>query len=122
NSSVVLVPKSLPATSASVRSATRFKSSTDAYAKRITPPAKRELPPLSYCEAASSIATLAPSSRAASAAHSAALPLPTITTSNCSRTGFNQLGQCPHIRERVDRADRIGHRRHHGHAHHHRRS
>src|SRR5438552_840249 len=123
NSSVVLVPKSLSATSASVRSATRLRSSTDSKAKRITPPAKRELPPLSSCEAASSIATLAPSSRAASAAHSAALPLPTITTSNCSRTGFNQqLRQRPHVAKRVDRRDRIGNRRDHVRAQHHRRA
>ena len=81
NSSVVLVPKSLSATSWSVMSVTRFRSSTDAYAKRITPPAKRLLPPLSSSVAASSMATVAPSSRAASAAHSAALPLPTTTTS-----------------------------------------
>src|SRR5882762_7054716 len=111
NSSVVLVPKSLPATSASVRSVTRFRSSTDWYAKRITPPAKRELPPPSSSEAASSIATLAPWSRAASAAHSAALPLPTTTTSNASRTGFNQPGKCPHVCKLVDGSDRIGNRR-----------
>src|SRR6267378_560275 len=81
------------------------------------------LPPLSSCEAASSIATLAPSSPAASAAHSAALPLPTITTSNCSRTGFNQqLRQRPHVTLRVDRRDRIGNRRDHALAQHHRRA
>src|SRR6266699_4788180 len=123
NSSVVLVPKSLSATSASVKSATRFKSSTEAYEKRMTPPAKRLLPPLSSSRAASSIATLAPSSRAASAAHSAALPLPTITTSNFSRTGFNQqLRQRPHVAKRVDRRDRIGNRRDHVLAQHHRRA
>src|SRR5262245_20664794 len=47
----------------------------------MTPPAKRLLPPCSSSLAASSITTLAPWSRAASAAHSAALPLPTTITS-----------------------------------------
>src|SRR6266404_1634829 len=123
NSSVVFVPKSLSATSASLRSVTRFRSSTDWYAKRITPPAKRELPPLSSCEAASSIATLAPWSRAASAAQSAALPLPTTTTSNDSGIGGNQQRrQCPHVCKRVDRRDRIGNRRDHVLAQHHRRA
>src|SRR5260221_3839548 len=112
NSSVVLVPKSLSATSASLRSVTRFKSSTDWYAKRITPPAKRELPPLSSSGAASSIATLAPWSRAASAAQSAAVPLPTTTTSNGSAIGCNyEARQCGYVCKRFDCRYRIGKRR-----------
>ena len=47
----------------------------------MTPPAKRLLPPDSSSAAASSMATLAPFSRADSAAHKAALPLPTTITS-----------------------------------------
>src|SRR3989304_8015826 len=47
----------------------------------MTPPAKRLLPPDSSSGAASSIRTLAPFSCAASAAHSAALPLPATITS-----------------------------------------
>src|SRR3990172_564875 len=47
----------------------------------MTPPAKRLLPPDSSTGAASSMATRAPQSLAASAAQSAALPLPTTTTS-----------------------------------------
>src|SRR2546421_9351609 len=97
-SSVVLVPKSLSAISWSVRSATRFKSSTLAKAKRITPPAKRLLPPDSSSDAASSMTTFAPCSRAASAAHSAALPFPTTITS-CTAAAevarqLTHVGQC----------------------------
>jgi hypothetical protein len=77
----VFVPKSLSAISASVTSVTRLRSSTDSYAKRMTPPANRLLPPDSSSFAASSMATLAPWSRAESAAQSAALPLPTTITS-----------------------------------------
>src|SRR5262245_19509703 len=53
----------------------------------MTPPAKRLLPPCSSSLAASSIATVAPASRADSAAHSAALPLPTTITSYCFMPG-----------------------------------
>src|SRR5689334_4880403 len=71
-------------------SVTRRRSSTDPYAKRMTPPAKRLLPPCSSSLAASSIATFAPWSFAASAAHNAALPLPTTTTSySCFSIGFS---------------------------------
>src|SRR5690242_11007500 len=47
----------------------------------MTPPAKWLLPPDSSSDAASSMVTSAPRSRAASAAQSAALPLPTTRTS-----------------------------------------
>src|SRR5262245_5050865 len=87
----------------------------------MTPPAKRLLPPDSSTFAASSIATLTPASRAVSAAHSAALPLPTTTTSYClsfssaiwpsGSHNFKQRRELPQgvdVLERLDPAARRG--------------
>ena len=56
------------------------RSSTPEYAQRNAPAVKRLLPPLSSRGARSSTVTSEPPSRAASAAHKAALPPPTIST------------------------------------------
>src|SRR5690242_13159367 len=96
----------------------------------MTPPAKRLLPPERSMGAASSIATDAPVSRAAGAAHSAPLPFPTTTTSNAcvvlpSGWRFNPAfrleprGPLAHRRgllQRFDRLARLRHRRRRQHA------
>src|SRR5712692_9685401 len=59
----------------------RRSSSRPAWAKRKPPAVKKELPPRWDSGAFSSTSTEAPASRAASAAQSAALPVPATTTS-----------------------------------------
>jgi hypothetical protein len=59
----------------------RRRSSSPWWAKRNPPAVKKELPPRWDSGAFSTTSTEAPASRAASAAHSAALPVPATTTS-----------------------------------------
>src|SRR3954471_13708641 len=69
--------------SSSVRSGTTLRmSSRPLNAKRIEPSVKRLLPPRSSSGARSSTMTDAPAARADSAAHNAALPAPTTSTSH----------------------------------------
>src|SRR5690348_16458658 len=75
------------------------------------PPAYAVLPPLASSGAASSMTTASPLSRAASAAHDAALPAPTTSTSTFSGCCI----ACPRLFESdvrvLDEACRLGDRR-----------
>src|ERR1700704_817659 len=97
--------------SSSVRSGTTLRmSSLPLNVKRIEPSVKRLLPPHSSSGARSSTITEAPAARADKAAHKAALPAPTISTSQAD-SAMHQLRRemaefdivvAPDLRDEVD--------------------
>src|SRR5436189_1451377 len=106
------MPKSMLARSRSrISGASATRSSTAPNVKRKAPPVKAELPPRASFGAVSSMATLAPISRACSAALAAALPAPITSTSTRPRSAVVIPGSAPLLRHQSFRGGRQRSRR-----------